>query len=98
MAREKITQPKKPSAFGPFGPRNLAEVYQHVEWHPDIEEELRLKLLWALDALASVHAAINKEPLLDTLARIPANVPLLRSYLKKARNRRWRYCIHRSYY
>ncbi len=70
-------------ASGPFGPRNLAEVYQAIKL-AEIADAQRARITWALEALAYVHRTVDGEPVLDTLARIPANVPLLRSYLKKA--------------
>ena len=67
--------------FGPFGPRNLKQVYQFIDYSPTVTPKLRDAVLGALLMLAGIHAAVKGECLLQVLARIPANIPLLRQLL-----------------
>jgi hypothetical protein len=77
--------------FGPLGPRHLKHVYQFVDYSPSVPAEWRDDALGALLTLARIHAAIKDECLLQVLARIPANVPLLRNWLKRSHGKRHKY-------
>jgi integrase len=77
--------------FGPNGPRNLKQVYQFIDCSPDVSGELRDDALGALLMLARIHAAVRDECPLQVLARIPANVPLLRNWLKRHHGKQHRY-------
>lgn len=84
MPRHRPHEKPKSLEFGPYGPRSMKQVYQFVDFSPTVPPKLRETGLGALLMLAGLHAALESEPLLDVLARIPANVPLLRSYLTKS--------------
>ena len=84
MPRFRPHEKPKTLKFGPFGPRNMKEVYQFIDFSPSISSKQSDERLGGLLMLAGLHAAYEGEPPLDVLARIPANVPLLRHYLTKA--------------
>ena len=91
MPRHRPSEKPKTLVFGPFGPRNLKEVYQYIDFSPTVPDKLRGPGLGALLMLAGLHSALDAEPPLDVLARIPASVQLLRSYLKKAHAKKKKY-------
>jgi hypothetical protein len=77
--------------FGPFGPRSLKEVYQYIDFSPNVSPKHRDDVLGALLMLARIHAAVKDEAPLQILARIPTNVPLLRNWLKRLHGKRHMY-------
>lgn len=91
MARKRPHEKPKSLVFGPLGPRNMKEVYQYIDFSPTVSAELREAALGALLMLARLHASLADQPLLEVLAGIPTNVPLLRKYLDRMYAKRQNY-------
>ena len=91
MPKYRPIENRKCLEFGPFGPRNLREVYGYVQQHPDILLATKDKWLGALLMMARLHAAYKNEPELEILARIPCNLPLLRKDLERRFAKRKKY-------
>jgi hypothetical protein len=74
--------------FGPFGPRNLKQVYQFIDFSPTIPPHLRYAGLGGLLMTATIHASIEEQPPLEVLAGISTDTKILREALAPANARR----------
>lgn len=81
MAKKLITSQPLNYDYGPFGPTNLLQVLAFVEWSA-VDDDKRWKRVAALKMMARLQGA-SEENICEVLRKIPADVPLLRNYLRR---------------
>ena len=84
MPKKRPSEKPESLDFGPFGPRNLKQVYQFIDFSPSVPPDLRYDGLGALLMTATIHASIEEQPPLEVLASISTGTKILREALAPA--------------
>jgi hypothetical protein len=83
VARKYRMQKPEPLSDKPEKPSSMGQIYRIIAWEPTMQETDRRGQLWALELLAARHRSHSAESPVDTLNRLPSDLPGLRPFLRR---------------